>query len=59
MAHLAIVAAYNRIPTKTNTFIALICGHALISVDMLWEICDKEAQVRCAARRYVNHKNEE
>jgi len=29
------------------------------SVDMVWEICDKDAVVRCAANGRVNHKNEE
>lgn len=29
------------------------------SVDMVWEICDKEAVVRRAAIGCVNHKNEE
>ena len=29
------------------------------SVDMVWEICDKEADLYCAANGCVNHKNEE
>jgi hypothetical protein len=54
-----IAAAYNWIPTKNNLRQWDCMDISSNAVDMVWEICDKDAVVGRTANGCVNHKNEE